>query len=102
MAARFSGLLLLLAKLCIRLERHCLPSVMEALASSPLLGRTTRQVDQPPALVAGEVARHLGTAANTLLNAYVEAHGRHLSAMVRRRIEVAVQGRNFENVSNFH
>ena len=43
--------------------------------------------DQPPAFVAGEVARRLGTAAQTLLAGYVEAHGRQLTIAVRRSVD---------------
>ena len=43
--------------------------------------------DQPPAFVAGEVARRLGTAAQTLLAGYVEAHGRQITIAVRRSVD---------------
>lgn len=100
------GLVLLLAKLCMQLESGTVPELMEQLAASPLTasggsgeggrasapgasdGRTggARGDNQPPPFVAGEVARRFGSAADALLCTYVEAHGRGLSALVRRSV----------------
>ena len=55
-------------------------------ASCPGLGGGSGG-DQPPAFVAGEVARRLGTAAQTLLGGYVESHGRQMTIAVRRSVD---------------
>lgn len=80
------GLVLLLCRLCIFMEGVTVPWVMETLALMFQGRGGGRGSDQPPAFVAGEVARRLGTAANALLSAYVELHGRQLSLTVRRSV----------------
>jgi len=69
------------------MEGTTVPMVMELLANSTW-GRTgrARLGDEPPPFMAGEVARRLGTAANVLLQCYVELHGRVLSVAVRRSV----------------
>ncbi|KAI8471413.1 MAG: hypothetical protein J3K34DRAFT_520636 [Monoraphidium minutum] len=81
-----SGLLLLLAKLCLFLESITVPAVMEELALN--FPGQPGDPDHPPPFVAGEVARRMGTAAQLLLAAYVEAHGRGLA----REVEAATGG----------
>eukprot|EP00891_Asterochloris_glomerata_P001742 jgi/Astpho2/1742/Aster-04163 len=81
------GLLLLLARLCLFMETNAVLHVMEVIAATfPGQGGGSGG-DQPPAFVAGEVARRLGTAAQALLAAYVDAHGRRLTLAVRRSID---------------
>lgn len=81
------GLLLLLAQLCSFMENTAVLHVMEIIAATfPGQGGGSGG-DQPPAFVAGEVARRLGTAAQTLLGGYVEAHGRHMSIAMRRSVD---------------
>jgi hypothetical protein len=64
------------------MESATVPAVMEELAMNfpPQSG----DPDQPPPFLAGEVARRMGTAAQLLLAAYVEAHGRALALAVGR------------------
>lgn len=82
-----AGLLLLLAQLCSFMENTAVLHVMEIIAATfPGQGGSSGS-DQPPAFVAGEVARRLGTAAQTLLGGYVEAHGRQLTIAVRRSVD---------------
>ncbi|DBB17629.1 TPA: hypothetical protein ACH3X3_002673 [Trebouxia sp. C0006] len=82
-----AGLLLLLAQLCSFMENTAVLHVMEVIAATfPGQGGSSGS-DQPPAFVAGEVARRLGTAAQTLLGGYVEAHGRQLTIAVRRTVD---------------
>ncbi|KAL3158433.1 hypothetical protein ABBQ38_010667 [Trebouxia sp. C0009 RCD-2024] len=81
------GLLLLLAQLCSFMENTAVLHVMEIIAATfPGQGGGSGG-DQPPAFVAGEVARRLGTAAQTLLGGYVEAHGRRMTVAVRRSVD---------------
>ncbi|KAK9813244.1 hypothetical protein WJX72_011382 [[Myrmecia] bisecta] len=81
------GLVLLLARLCAFMEMTAVLHVMEIIAVTfPGQGAGSGG-DQPPAFVAGEVARRLGTAAQLLLAGYVEAHGRRLSLAVRRSVD---------------
>lgn len=88
-AAR-TGITLLLAKLCLHMEQSSVPWVMETIAGAFVIrgggpGSAAR-ADMPPAFVPGEVARRLSAASSALLGAYVEAHGRQLSLMVRRSV----------------
>jgi hypothetical protein len=55
------GLILLLAKVCVYMESTSVPYVMETIASVFSGRGGGRGSDQPPAFVAGEVARRLGT-----------------------------------------
>ncbi|CAL8469580.1 g9121 [Coccomyxa elongata] len=78
-----AGLLLLLARVCSFMESTALVHVMETLAATfPGQGGGSGS-GQPPAFVAGEVARRLHMAMRALVGGYVEAHGRRLSAAVR-------------------
>lgn len=65
----FVGMVLLLAKLCSHMEGQTVLAAMEALAGAfPPRGGSSRRSDEPPAFVAGEVARRLGTAASASLD----------------------------------
>ncbi|KAK9817324.1 hypothetical protein WJX74_004288 [Apatococcus lobatus] len=82
-----TGLVLLLAKLCEFLESQGVAKVMEVLAAVfPGQGAGSGG-EQPPAFVAGEVARRLRLAAQQLLTAFVAAHGRRLSLAARRSVD---------------
>lgn len=76
------GFLLLLAKLCLFLEGTTVPAVMDDLALH--FPNTSSGPDAPPPFVPGEAARRLGAAAQALLGAYVEAHGRALGVAAAR------------------
>eukprot|EP00878_Enallax_costatus_P044789 GHUV01053536.1.p1 GENE.GHUV01053536.1~~GHUV01053536.1.p1 ORF type:complete len:492 (+),score=170.86 GHUV01053536.1:2-1477(+) len=80
-----TGLVLLLAELCVYMESTTVPSVMELLASA-FQTKGFRGSDEPPPFVGGEVARRLGTAGNLLLSSYVDLHGRSLSTLVERSV----------------
>ena len=81
------GSLLLLAQLCSFMENTAVLHVMDIIAATFPGGGGGSGGDQPPAFVAGEVARRLGTASQTLLGGYVEAHGRQLTIAVRRSVD---------------
>lgn len=81
------AMVLLLACLCTFMETNLLQSCMEQLASRFPGGGGGGGSDQPPAFVAGELARRISAAASGLLSTYVELHGRKISLMVRHSIE---------------
>ncbi|EIE21455.1 hypothetical protein COCSUDRAFT_66895 [Coccomyxa subellipsoidea C-169] len=84
-----AGVLLLLARVCSFMESNALVHVMETLAATfPGQGGGSGS-GQPPAFVAGEVARRLHMAMRALVDGYVEAHGRRLSAAVRAAADAA-------------
>ncbi|KAK9806582.1 hypothetical protein WJX73_004732 [Symbiochloris irregularis] len=73
------GVLLLLARVCTFLETEAVVQVMETLASTfPGQGGGSGG-DQPPAFVAGTVARVAGATSSRLLDEYVAAQGARLS-----------------------
>lgn len=81
------GAVLLLACLATHVEASVLPFCMEQLAERFPGSGGGGGGDQPPPFVAGELARRIAATASALLSAYVEAHGRKLSLMVRRSVE---------------
>eukprot|EP00951_Prasinocladus_malaysianus_P033688 scaffold334865_cov39-Prasinocladus_malaysianus.AAC.1 len=81
------SMVLLLACLCTFMEGRVIALCMEQLASKFPGSGGGGGGDQPPAFVAGELARRINAAASGLLSSYVESHGRRLSLMVRRSVE---------------
>ncbi|KAG9457884.1 hypothetical protein H6P81_002392 [Aristolochia fimbriata] len=79
-----SGLVLVLAQLCVFVEQNAIPRITEEIAAS-FSGGGIRSYENRPAFVPGEICRMFRSASENFLHLYINMKTQKLSTLLRKR-----------------